>query len=303
MRGGVAGALFYFVLMAIAAAQVRSIEAYSPRPFGYFVGDIIQRTVDVTVDPAFHLEDGSLPKIGPVTYWLELREVKLGQSSFARGRRYRLDLTYQLFYVALDPRRLEIPQFSLTFMNGQQMATATIDAWSFGVSPLREVEPPPVADPAEYLRPDAPAHQIDLRPLGAWTAAFALATFLTALALTYDRAWPPFRKRPGRPFSAAAQLVRRILRKDGEGAYLPALLILHRAVDAAAGQRVLADDVPVFLDRHPQFKSLAADFNLFFQSSRQAFFRANPTEAAKNFPPEMLVAFGDGLAAAERRAA
>ena len=75
---------------------------------------------------------------------------------------------------------------------------------------------------------------------------------------------------------------------------------LHRAVDDSAGRRVLADDLPTFLDHRPQFKPLAPELSLFFESSRDAFFGADPAAALKRFPARTLVAFGNGLAAAER---
>jgi mxaA protein len=299
MRGW-AAVVIYLLLTGLAAAQVRSIEDHSDRAFGYFVGDVIHRDIDVVVDPGFRLEPASAPKPGPITYWLDLTEAKVTESSSSSERRYKLKLTYQLFYVALDPRKLEIPKFQLLFTNGDRSVPATIEAWRFNVSPLREVEPAAVDNPSDYLQPDAPAKPIDLGPVARWTAGFGVATILALLLVACDRAWAPFRKRPGRPFTVAARRIHELMRGGEETAYLPALQILHRAVDDAAGHRVLADDLPTFLEERPQFKALAPDFGRFFDSSRDAFFGADPATASLKFPASTLVAFGDGLAAAER---
>ncbi|MCZ7153695.1 hypothetical protein, partial [Salmonella enterica] len=58
-----------------AAAQLRGVELRTPRAFGYFQGDLVQVQAEIRTDPGFTLQRPSLPKPGPVTYWLDLRDV------------------------------------------------------------------------------------------------------------------------------------------------------------------------------------------------------------------------------------
>ena len=85
-----------------AAAQVRSVEVRSPRPFGIFLGDLVEAQVEILADPDFRLQRATLPQPGPVTYWLDLRAVAVDDVTVAGARRVRLRLTYQSFYAALD---------------------------------------------------------------------------------------------------------------------------------------------------------------------------------------------------------
>lgn len=94
-----------------AAAQVRSVEVRSKRPFGIFLGDLVEAQVEILADPDFRLQRATLPRPGPVTYWLDLRAVAVDEAPVAGARRVRLRLTYQSFYAALDARTLEVPGF------------------------------------------------------------------------------------------------------------------------------------------------------------------------------------------------
>ena len=107
-------------------------------------------------------------------------------------------------------------------------------------------------------------------------------------------------------FHAIARMRRRHLRHmpmiDGSGAVL-GVLDLHRAFDASAGRRVLAEDVPIFLASHQVFKPLKPDIVRFFATSRRAFFGNDVTGAAEDMPLVEVADLGKRLGEAERRAA
>ncbi|GJE62540.1 hypothetical protein MPOCJGCO_4673 [Methylobacterium trifolii] len=102
------------LLAGAAQAQVRSVEVRSPRAFGYFLGDLVQAQADIVVDAGFTIQRASLPRPGPVAYWLDLRAVAVEETRQGDGNRIRLRLTYQSFYAALDARTLEMPGFAVT---------------------------------------------------------------------------------------------------------------------------------------------------------------------------------------------
>jgi mxaA protein len=282
-----------------AGAQVRDVEVRVPRPFGYFLGDLLHAQVDITADQGFSLQSASLPQAGPVTYWLDLRTIAVDE---APGR-IRLRLTYQSFYAALDTRQVAVPGFSVVLESqtagGTTSAKAEVPGWSLVMSSLREVQPPQHDDPAEYLRPDGRGGRLDPAPLLQATLLFLALTMLSLAALAYDRAW--FGNRRKRPFTRAARALHR-LGRDGTGGYREALRLIHRGLDETDERRVLADDLPAFLARHPAFQGESAALARFFAASRQAFFGRDPATAQVALPWAEVEASLRRLAAVERAA-
>lgn len=281
-----------------AAAQVSGIEVRVPRPFGYFLGDLVHSQVDIAADPGFTLKRASLPRPGPVTYWLDLRAVAVEEGS----GRTRLRLTYQTFYAALDTRQVAVPGFAVVLENatagGITTATAQVPGWPLGMAALREVQPPAHDDPAEYLRPDGRASRLDPVPfLRAALACLGLAVLALA-ALGYDRAW--FGRRRRRPFTQAVRALRRL--GSDESGYREALRLVHRGLDETDARRVLADDLPAFLARHPAFRGEDAALARFFAASRRAFFGRDLAAARATWPRAEIDAGLRRLAAAERAA-
>ncbi|WP_245581930.1 nonribosomal peptide synthetase MxaA [Phyllobacterium phragmitis] len=283
-----------------AAAQVRAVELMGPRPFGYFIGDVIHLEVELAVDEPFTFEPASLPRPRPISYWLDLKSAALHDRGSRGGlHRYRLALDYQTFYAPLEPRALEIPGFSLTVTDGTRQVDANVPGWTFLMSPLREILPRG-GEPL-YLREDIGAVPIPVRTRFAVAIASGIISTLLLGLLAYHRAWWPFARRGKRPFARAARAVRQALREgSGVEAYRAGLLSLHRAFDATAGRAVLADDLPAFLESAPAFRPLGTDISRFFQVSRRAFFQADAAGAQADLPPTALIGLGARLAEAER---
>lgn len=298
---GSRGMLLCAALLApCAPAQAAQVDLFAPRPFGYFLGDLIAQDAIITLDPGYRLEESALPRPRSVTYWLDLRAARLAELPEKDGaRRYRLTLTYQSFYAPLEPRALDIPAVALMARDGARTLALTVPAWTFVASPLREIVASRAANPMA-LRPDiAPApHPLaaDLRR-AAGAAVVALASFAGLARL---RGWGPFGRRR-LPFAAAAREMARA--RPGQAPaeiYEQALLHLHRAFDASAGRRLLADDVPAFLAAAPHFGGAAGDIARFFAASRVAFFGAGARAAMAALPPEALAPLARRLATAER---
>jgi mxaA protein len=284
-----------------AAETAPTITITAPRDIGFFAGDLITADVTIAALEGATVDHASLPMPGPLAYWLDLRAIAVEEHGHGRERRIVLRLEYQNFYVALDARRMEIPGFTVRLTAGSAVETVEAPPWTIGVSPLREVAPPAQEDPKTYLQPDRAAPRLDT---GRWwdaAGALAIATLLALVLLAFDRAWWPFHRRPARHFAAAVRRLRGLRgRSDTEEAYLEALLILHRALDRADGRRILADDVPAFLDRHIVFAPLRPRLETFFQASRRAFFGSAPDKARRDLSFEDLQVLGRDMAVAER---
>ena len=236
---------------------------------------------------------------------MEIASVDLQTDEEGSATVYRLRLIYQTFYAPLDTRRLMVPGFKLK-LSGAQAAEVAVPEFGFVTSPIRQLfsEKGQSSDTATTLRPDAGTPRVATarertRMLVAGTL---LAVSLTALA--WHKAWWPFRHRPSRPFTEAARYLNRNReRLTGAGGYRTALMKMHRAFDAAAGRRVLSDDVAAFLAAHPEFADYRPDIERLFTSSRQAFYANDVEEAQAGMPLTALERLGAGLGAAERRAA
>lgn len=279
---------------------VKSITIRAPRDVGFFAGDLVEANIDLIVAAGAEIETASLPHPGPIDYWLDLRSIDVEKRTEGPNWRYTLKLFYQNFYDALDARPQEIPAFSVAFTIGGTTVSADVQAWTIGVSALREVAPPVKEDPKDYMRPDRAAPLIKVAPLWRATGAAAFAAVLALAVLAYDRAWWPFRAPKARPFGDAARRLRRLRGRGVEEAYIEALLILHRGIDQTDGRRVLADDAGAFLQRHPVFAPMGDSLARFFAASREAFFKSQPDRSRSDLPFGALETFARKMAAAER---
>lgn len=295
-------AILFVVLVAPpASAQVHSVELFGPRPFGFLIGDLVRHDIEIKAEPGFEIADASLPKPGPLTYWLDLRTVELEALGVAGGvQRFVLRLDYQTFYAPLQPQALEIPSFTVMLLKGEERASAVVPAWTFLMSPLREIMPGKV-EGGVYLRPDLRPQPIDLSTLQWWAGGSAAANVVFFLLLARHRAWWPFQGRSRRPFAQAVRAARRGLEAgEDAAAYCTALLAFHRAFDATAGRRLMADDLPDFLTSSPAFQSDEPDLRRFFLASRRAFFGSDVAGAMALLPPGALLELGRRLTVAER---
>lgn len=285
---------------APAAAQFLDRSMSGPRPFGVLLGDVFTLRTRVDVAPPFKLDQSALPKPGPVTYWLDLRAISAKETPGPNGAvRYEIEAQYQTFYAALEAIEQTVPPLKLVVADGQgKRVEADGASWTFITSPLRPIVATAGGGSPYNLRPDALPHRPSLRPaeIEAATAAGLCALGLAWLA--FVRAWPPFHRRPSRPFAAAARAVARQASAGDEG-WRRAALSLHRAFDVAAGKRLLGEDLPTFLAERPSFQRLEAGIAQFFEASRQAFFGSG---AAGGMAAGELLRLSRSLAAAERGA-
>lgn len=289
-----------------ALARTPSLNVTEPRAFGYFLGDVMRREVVVHLDLGQGLDAASLPRPGPLNYWLELSQADVAMEDAGEGTIYRLFLVYQTFYAPLDPRKLTIPGFKLKIKGAQGEGEVAVPEFGFITSPIRQLftASSQSSGSAVELQPDDLPQR--LRTGGERTALLVagMLALVALVALAWHNAWWPFHWRPARPFTDAARFLNaNAARLEGAGGYRVALLKLHRAFDIAAGRRLLADDVDAFLAQHPEFTPYAADVARLFASSRQAFFANDVDQARLKMPLPSLAALSARLSAAERRAA
>ncbi|OCC05474.1 hypothetical protein BA190_08650 [Labrys sp. WJW] len=284
-----------------AGDLVKDIAIKADRDIGYFVGDLMHVSVEFVVAENTALDRASLPRPGPINYWLDLRSIGFKEERVGEGVRYDLALVYQNFYNALDARQLEIPSFRIVLTQAGKSVPIDIPAWAIGVSPLREVVPPQKDDPKDYLRADRGAPQRSIRPY--WTAAavFIGLAFLALVGLLWRLCWWPFQPRPSQAFIRAAKRVRQLRReRGGDPAYLQALQALHKGIDQTDGTSIFAEDLDLFVTRHPTYLPLKASLAKFFSASRLAFFGTEASGAQIDLPFDAVDDLARQLARIER---
>lgn len=300
MSRALAVALLIVVVPALAHAADHDVRLVEPRTFGHFVGDVVSRAIEIRTGPGEELDTASLPRPGPLSYWLELRRADV----YTAGGSVRLDLDYQLLYVPIDPKSLTIPGLVVRLEAGNAAREVKIPPLGIVMSPIREIFPGTSGAPGKtFLRPDAPTRLNPTGALRSWTLASAVASVLSLALLAHYRAWWPFHKRKSRPFARAA----RALAHQGDAVdttkgYLEALADLHRAFDETSGHALLAGDVGTFLDRHAEHAAERDAIERFFAASRLAFFADDYDGARRLAPPGLLVALVPRLVDGERRA-
>ena len=257
------------LLTGCSAAQHTVVEAFnvnSPRPFGYHIGDEIPQQIIVQTQQDVELQAGSLPLAGKQSYWLELKQVKLQKTESATGWRYVIDLTYQVFYAPLEVKMLKIPGFTLHFSQYGKLSSQAVPDWSFTIAPLRELAVRK-SEEGEYMRPAAtPDFMSGLNAQRGFYLGLLTSTALLAyLAYLYGFI-PQFQRR-----SIFKRAWRRInaLQKP-EMAVM--LLAMHQAFNQVFGRPLFAVQLAEFLQRYPEYRSIAAQLQWFFSYSNRFHF-------------------------------
>ncbi|WP_238123081.1 MULTISPECIES: nonribosomal peptide synthetase MxaA [unclassified Xanthobacter] len=296
-----AGAGIALLALTAGPVQADSVTLLPARAFGYFLGDLVRVEADIRLDPGFALVPAALPQPHKVNGYLDLIRVDLSPGPLtADGSSYRLTMVYQNFYGALEPRAMEIPAVPLRATNGEAPRDLLVPAFVFTAAPFRELVPSRGGNPMA-LRPDILPRPYPLRPeIEAITVA-ALVGTLALLALALLQGWRPF-TRSQRPFATALRALAPLAAAPTDvPAYRAGLITLHRAFDAAAGHRLLADDVAAWCRHDPRYSDLSSEIAGFFTTSRRAFFGAEPAAAMEALPTADLLALARRLAHAERR--
>ncbi|MBS0252983.1 MAG: nonribosomal peptide synthetase MxaA [Proteobacteria bacterium] len=319
--------MIVFVLIGIhpASAAIDAVNIYEPRTFGYFIGDTLERDVEVITSGHTELFTAALPRPGPLTYWLDLVSIDHTEREDNGRQIYDIKLKYQIFYSAIEATELDIPAFPLKFKNPTSVApnetapsdpeeaakkyAASVPTLRLTMSPLRnlvlnDLMPEKTKELSDVLRPNVQAHLISIASKQMKLTIASLALAGCGVFLLWHYAIWPFAKRAGRPFTQADRRIRDLMRYGvADGSYQDALLVLHRAFDETAGHRLFAQDTSVFMRKHPRFAVLAPRLEAFFESSRLYFFSDDRRAAEDRFPFESVRKLADDLAREERSSA
>lgn len=269
-------------LLPMPALAEVAITADNPRQHGWWLGDQLVQRIRIDLPQGVTLDPASLPRPRAVEYWLDLQSVTTRDTDGG----IELTLRWQNFYSPLEPSLREVPPSPLLLSDGSRVQ---LPGFSFVSSPLRPILAPSSPD---QLMPDARYRLINPMPARIGLAGAALALLATLTALAWHQGWWPFQARPARPLTRAWRRIARL----GDVSALRLRQELHRGLDAAFGRVLIGPDLPAFLEKRPEFRSLTDRLAGFFAGSEDAFYRP----ASRDGDGAELRALARDLAAVER---
>jgi mxaA protein len=244
----------------------------TPRPFGYVIGDEIPQRIVIETRSGIILQTGSLPAKGQINRWLNLNQVTVKQS----GRRYEIDLRYQVFYAPLEVKSLTLPGFTMQLSQGEKSIGKNIPAWSFTLSPLRELVVRQT-EQGEYMRPDSPPLLLaNTQALYGLLASLTVALLIAAYLSFLYGCFPNMLRRT--VFKRALRELAGLSKDDME----QALTIVHHTLNSLNGQPLFYNRLSQFYLRNPQYLQVSSQLDWFFNYSNRYFFSVGMIAVAQN---------------------
>ena len=234
----------------------------TPRPFGYLNGDEIPQRIIIETRSGITLQTGSLPAKGQINRWLNLNQVTVKQS----GPRYQIDLLYQVFYAPLEVKALTLPGFTVQLSQGEKTVGKSIPAWTFTLSPLRELVVRQT-EQGEYMRPDSPPSLLtNDRALYGLVVSLSVATPIAAYLGYLYACFPGLSRRT--VFKRTLRRLSGLSKAD----MAQALTVVHQALNSLNGQPLFANRLSDFYRRNPQYRQISSQLAWFFNYSNRYFF-------------------------------
>lgn len=271
------------------------------RDFGILVGDVIEHFYIVQVPSEYKITPASLPPSGELDYWLLLLNSDYALISDHSGiRRYRLHFTFQTFYAPLDVRALTIPPLTVSFNADDKTEQLTIPAWSFTMSPLKEIAPRGVASDSTqnaFMKADLPPVTIPTKGLQQQIWGLAITLFILTLSWLSLKGYLFALIRS--PFQQAYHEVKKLRKYHAdEPAFHQALQAVHRAFNRLAGHALFAHQIDDFINQRPEFSVYQQQIEQFYQLSTEALYSEQKMTTANDF--DQLLKLCKQLAGAEK---
>lgn len=252
------------------------------RDAGYTVGDLLTRTITLTVIKPYHLLDTSLPIVGYEKRYrgkvsgIELRDIQKQQRETTDSTIYTIKLTYQVFTRNVVAKPSALPAETVKIQGEQGIYNYRIPSWNFRISPIAVFGEVKLESDMSPFR--GPIFEQDQYERLALKVALG-GLLLSALGLLYilgAHAWLP---RMGGPFSRACRQLKKSRKLPLDGTTMRAELNnVHQAFNRTLGVSVFTSNLEQFLQKKPLFSVIRPEVEQFFQLSRQLFFEQTPSQ-------------------------
>lgn len=302
------GALAVGVLLAgtavRAAVSVPQLSVIDPPAYGFQIGDVVERQVQILLPPGARLDSRGLPT--PTRQGGALELVGAEHHGADDAARQRLHLRYQVLRSPEQPAVFELPALELRVSvpagEGLREALLRLPTAPVMVGPIAPLQPPERAG-LGALQPDLPPPVPAWAPIRQRAQAWAALALLALGWLLWRHALRPLWRQRQRPLARAWRDMRRLLARPGPAALEAAMRRLHAGLDEDAGRVLLASDLPAWLQARPQHQAQAEALLAFGHWSAQHFYGGRPArEAEVAGRASALRALARALAAAEARA-
>ncbi len=249
-------------------AEIRTLKvANPPQATGIHIGDVLDRKLEVRVQPPYQISQQALPLKGLVRNGIELADIEVKPLKGAQAPGYLIKLRYRVFANAHVPTRMTLPAESFALTGGPKALSLQLPAWPFWFSPLAAAD---LQEAKPHLIPQFKPSLIDVAPHQQRLAVLLSMGVIGLLGLLYinaDTRWLPFMNGA---FARAHRRLKKLPRN--QASEKEALSQLHQAFNSIHGANLFESDISAFLEKHPQFKNLRSDIEQFFQRSNQALF-------------------------------
>lgn len=262
--------------LAFAEAQVAKVQVLSvqnPASYaGIQIGDVLQRTIQLSVSANDQLNDNNLPLKGLQRNGVELRQLQIDNRKQGDQQVYTLVFDYQVFASSGKPVQLQLPVEQLTFKSG---AKAELPSWRFWLmaqlpDQLQKAKQSVVAQ----YRPALLDTQTPQRGL---LISLLLAVIGSLVLLYRNSDWTLLPMINGHFAHAYRKLKKLPVNAEGQK---QAALIVQDALNQRFGQQMLASHVPQFVAQQPSFKTVEHELHAFFAQSNAVLYSGQVVDTA-----------------------
>jgi mxaA protein len=246
------------------------------RDAGYVVGDILNRSVTITIKKPYQLVTESLPIVGYEHRYkgqvsgIELAKIDVNSKESADSETHILNLSYQVFKTGRVAKPAALRAESLRFRNlenKKQVVQYKLPAFTFRISPLSVIGQVKLD---QEMYPFIPPLTIDNSNVIFNLKTLAVLLSLALLGLLYifgTHAWLP---RMGAPFAKAYRDIKKM--PDSTEGIQQAVARVHESLNKTAGASLFSNNLDVFIAKNPAFSPTKKEIEQFFGLSHQVFF-------------------------------
>lgn len=253
-----------------------SIKADDPsRDAGYVVGDVLERTLTLTLKKPYQLVQESLPIVGYEHRWrgqksgVELVKINSAEEDNADSVTYIINLAYQVFTTnrVAKPAALRAEALRIRNTKTGKLWQYKVPSFNFRISPLSvygavklDQEMYPFTPP---LTLDNSKQILNIKVL----AGILAISLLGLLYILGSQAWLP---RMGAPFAKAYRAIKKL--SDTPEDIQTAVTLVHQALNKTAGVTVFNNNLNTLIASKPAFAPAKKEIEQFFHLSQEVFF-------------------------------
>lgn len=255
------------------SAKVEVLSVQNPTSYaGIQIGDVLQRTIQVSVSRNDVLDDNNLPLKGLQRNGVELRQLQVDHQQHGGQQVYTLIFDYQVFASSGKPVQLQLPAEQLTFKSG---ATVELPTWRFWLMAQ-------LPDQLQKARQSVIAQYrpalLDMQTTQQGLILSLLLAVVGSLILLYRHSdWTLLPMINGHFARAYRKLKKLPSNTEGQK---QAALIVQDALNQRFGQQMLGTHVPQFITQQPGFKSLEQELHAFFAQANAVLYGGQTINAA-----------------------